>query len=213
MIPGNIKAIVLDVHALVDRDGPLQDALTSLFPPSVHAFSPSELLSLYVEHETLRRAEGTKRGIRIIQQALPSSVMDNTTRNIVSSIPGVSSSLLDAQDGVWGTGGGLLSLCQKRDPTVSANEVLVVTSDLVGVTEQAGRAGRPTAFIRRAGSRNANVRMRIMSPAYSIADLDALLPIVADPSAAPAPEEPVTPVPPWYMLWFAYLVAIKSNPS
>ncbi|GJJ06872.1 hypothetical protein Clacol_001068 [Clathrus columnatus] len=54
----DIRMIVFDPNVLVDHDGPLQETLMSIFPPSVYQFTAKELLDLYVEREALRVADG-----------------------------------------------------------------------------------------------------------------------------------------------------------
>ncbi|KAL0948065.1 hypothetical protein HGRIS_010689 [Hohenbuehelia grisea] len=54
----DIRIIALDSNVLIDRDGPLKEVLTSLFPPSRFQHSAEELLDRYVEYETLRASDG-----------------------------------------------------------------------------------------------------------------------------------------------------------
>ncbi|TCD65137.1 hypothetical protein EIP91_003069 [Steccherinum ochraceum] len=66
------------------------------------------------------------------------------------------------------------------DLPLSADQILVATSDLVGVVEAASRNGFPTVFI----------------PTYDLSGLDGLLPTLLDPSsqAKPPPVPPAEPI-------------------
>ncbi|KAF9260438.1 kinase-like protein [Marasmius fiardii PR-910] len=63
-----IKIIVLDCDAVLNTDGTLQEALTTIFPPSVYQFTEKELLDLYIEYEALQHADGLRNSPREIVQ-------------------------------------------------------------------------------------------------------------------------------------------------
>ncbi|KAF4605917.1 hypothetical protein EYR40_004709 [Pleurotus pulmonarius] len=89
VISQNVKVILIDPYILIDRDGPLQTALTRIFPPSRWYFSAKELLDLYVEYESLRRAEGQPPSaidaVRRIARYLGASVDHSTIHDALES--------------------------------------------------------------------------------------------------------------------------------
>ncbi|KAL0945789.1 hypothetical protein HGRIS_012077 [Hohenbuehelia grisea] len=55
--PTCIKIIIFDPNVFINRDDPLKAALTSVFPPWKHRYSPVELLKFYVEFESIRSSD------------------------------------------------------------------------------------------------------------------------------------------------------------
>lgn len=66
----------------------MQQALVTIFPPSVHQFTAKELLDLYVEKEVLLRAEGLQESaLAIIQEIAPylgATVSQSTVQDVVA---------------------------------------------------------------------------------------------------------------------------------
>ncbi|KAJ8690077.1 hypothetical protein PTI98_012916 [Pleurotus ostreatus] len=89
IVPKDIKIVLIDPHVLLDRDGPLQTALSRIFPPSQHSLSAKELLDLYVEYESLGTIDQQPISVinivRIVAHYLGASVDELTVDDAMES--------------------------------------------------------------------------------------------------------------------------------
>ncbi len=76
-------------NCLQDRDGPLQDALDNIFPPSKFFFARKEQLDLYVEFETHRvvdeKSDAPADIVQDVAQYLGAEVEDPAVRKAIDS--------------------------------------------------------------------------------------------------------------------------------
>lgn len=127
-----------------------------------------------------------RRGYTIL--ALPGDV----PLAVLSPLDGISYALWDAHGSEpYTRWSDLLDFVQQKlNVSLSADQTLVTTSDLVGIAEAASLAGFPTAFMRPLGSRSDTTKLPTISPTYTLSGLDALLNTLLTPRSAPAPAAP-----------------------
>ncbi|TCD63905.1 hypothetical protein EIP91_004784 [Steccherinum ochraceum] len=297
VLPGDVKLVVTDCDVLVDRDGPLLEVLSSVFPSSVYHRNPLELLHLFVEYEVLRRSddlseysggsdsaplkdsalledpsqledtrswedfgrsEDNYAVIRDIARYLHTHISDSSIRSAFSrlrdpalrpgtaavvssllehgytvlilpsdlprstfaSLDGISYALWDAHDRnfkqnqsspeaeplsqnvdstlplfePYAQWDDLVDLVRRElNLSLSADQILVASSNLPEVVEAASRHEFLTALIRRAGSRSAAAKLSTVAPTFDLVDFNALLPALLGPGPQAIP--PYTPPP------------------
>ncbi|KAG7086305.1 hypothetical protein E1B28_002269 [Marasmius oreades] len=174
---GKIKVIALDCDAIL-VNGPLQEALITIFPSAVYQEGANGLDSPRAIVQKIARYLGATE---------PQSVSQDVLAHL--SKPSLHVDALTSISTLVQNGYSVLALPGAKNRDI-VSQVPVVTPNLHGVAEPAALAGFPTTFIKRHGSRSAKLTIPTVVPTYTVAGMEHILPLLLEPTYTPPAQKP-----------------------